>query len=62
MLTFQLATYGTEKRLRLFLDGLLNNTEQEATQVNLEMHAKWHLISFNMSSFCLARSRRPNTS
>lgn len=33
MLTFQLATYGTEKRLRLFLDGLLNR-DPELTQVN----------------------------
>lgn len=32
MLTFQLATYGTEKRLRIFLDSFLNdNGEEPAT-------------------------------
>lgn len=29
MLTFQLATYGTEKRLRIFLDSFLNDNDEE---------------------------------
>ncbi|XP_043867482.1 protein HIRA homolog isoform X4 [Drosophila mojavensis] len=55
MLTFQLATYGTEKRLRLFLDGLLNR-DPELTQCvpkhelmqcvleSLKPHTQWEHI------------------
>ncbi|XP_030245750.1 protein HIRA homolog isoform X2 [Drosophila navojoa] len=55
MLTFQLATYGTEKRLRLFLDGLLNKDSEQTQCVpkhelmqcvleSLKPHTQWEHI------------------
>lgn len=37
MLTFQLATYGTEKRLRIFLDSFLDDNGEEPATAPVRM-------------------------
>lgn len=38
MLTFQLATYGTEKRLRIFLDSFINSGEEQSSYQSVPKH------------------------
>ncbi|KAH8387990.1 hypothetical protein KR093_010789, partial [Drosophila rubida] len=44
MLTFQLATYGTEKRLRIFLDSFLNSGDERSSYQSVPKHELMHCV------------------
>ncbi|KAL7743061.1 hypothetical protein ACLKA6_005804 [Drosophila palustris] len=52
MLTFQLATYATEKRLRIFLDSFLNSGEEQASYQSVPKHELMQ---------CVLESLKPHT-
>ncbi|KAH8396225.1 hypothetical protein KR222_005671, partial [Zaprionus bogoriensis] len=48
MLTFQLATYGTEKRLRIFLDSFLDDSEEPATAQCVPKHELMQCVLYSL--------------